>query len=258
MSSFHSVQVRADKAEPLVELLEQDPMLSMFRHFVGPPNQGWVAVLPQRIDKGIKVAKSLSHKLHTDAFAIRTYSQDAFLYAYFRNGEKHDEYCSSPEVMKQLQEMDDEMAAIVQEWEQGGMSAEEYGSRVNEYLSNFDARKARVLSEIRRIQASLEAGYDLISAEFRGKEAADIFREAFPREDTAQYLRTRKSSGAAGGKPAAYPHLVSDPSAVARLLSGKGNASELLERFAAALKMPCALTSYQHVSEKPEGWTHVG
>lgn len=263
-SSYHNVQVRSDAKQAVIDLLENDPALSLFEYFVSDPNNGWVAVLPQRIDKGVKTAKSLSHKLHTDAFSFRTYSQDAFLYAYFRNGEKHDEFCSSPGVMKQLQEMDDEMASIVLQWEQGDLSAEEYRDRVAEYLSNFDARKARVLGEIDRVVGSAwsEKTFrlisDIVTAEFRGKEADDIVREVVSKRfPNVRVEDAMPKAASTGGKPNTYAHLLKDAPSVERLLKSSIPAMEMLDRLGSLLGVTRAASSFQHEVEHPTGLSRV-
>jgi hypothetical protein len=257
-ASFHNVQIRVASSEPVIELLESDPALSMFEYFIGEGG-GWIAVLPQRIDKGVKTARSLSHKLHTDAFSFRTFSQDAFLYSYFRNGEKHDEFCSSPDVLKQLQEMDDEMAAIVLQWEQGDLTADEYRERVAEYLANFDARKARIVSEIDRAVGSswsdktYQLISDIVSTEFRGKEADDIVREVLARKFPSARIDRRSSAPSSGGKPASFAHLIGDVAKVERILRTPQPAAAQLEQFAASLGISRATTSFQHELEQPTG-----
>lgn len=265
-ASYHSVQVRIGEKGPVVELLETDPALSLFDYFVGESVQGWVAVFPQRIDKGVKTAKSMSHKLHTDAFSLRTFAQDAFLYSYFRNGEKHDEYCSSPDVMKQLQDMDDEMASIVLQWEQGDLTAEEYRARVDEYLVHFDERKSRVLAEIERVigsswnSATLHTISDLVTSEFRGKEAdqliRDIVAKRFPSVRIDEEMRGGRSASS-GGKPNAYGHLAHDVAAVDRLLRAGGPAPDQMRQFASMLGMPNVAASFQHEIETPTGLLRV-
>lgn len=267
-SSFHNVQVRLEEARPAIELLETDPALSLFEYWVGASAQGWVSVLPQRIDKGVKVAKSLSQKLHTDAFSLRTFSSDAFLYVYFRNGEKHDEFCSSPDGMQRLQEMDEEMASIVLQWEEGEITASEYRERVNEYLANFDGRvdrvKAQIAAEIpgRSAEAAASLIGERVRAEFRGREAdkliLDILQKSFPRANAAALLQAgRQAAEPVGGKPFAFQHLA-EPAAVERILRSKLPASEQLRRFAEALRIPAALTSFQHALESPGGLTRIG
>jgi hypothetical protein len=262
-SSLHNVQVRHQDPAPIIELLEGDPMMSMFSYFVSAPADGWVSVLPQRIDKGLKVAKSLSQKLHTDTFCLRTYSEDAFLYAYFRNGEKHDEFCSSPQVLQQLQEMDDEMAAIVLQWEQGEISAEEYRERVNEYLSAFDGRVERTRAQIESVIRGKSAGdavpiiIETVRAEFRGKEADKLIRDIVSKRFPGTDVSLKPGGEASGGKPLAFQHLAS-PDNVERVLRSKASAADMLRRFALELKMKRADTSFQHVEAVPHGWTRVG
>src|SRR5574341_1028308 len=126
---FHGVQVRTEEFDRVVDLLRGDPALSRFEYYVGRPDRGWTGVFPRLIIRGPKVARSLSKHLHAHAFAFRTFGDDALLYEYYRNGERHDQYCSSPEAVRQLTDMDTELAEIVEQWEQGGLSAVEYRER---------------------------------------------------------------------------------------------------------------------------------
>jgi hypothetical protein len=266
MASYHSVQIRSGDAGAARELLDGDPALSMFEYLLSLPRNGWVTVLPKRIDKGRKTAKTLSLKLHTDGFFFRTYGSEAFLYSYFRNGEGHDEYCSRPDAVRDLQEMDDEMAAIVGEWEQGGISAAEYRERMDGYLSRFDDRVARVRAEARSVNGSerevAAAVGRLVTEEFRGREAEKIVREIlterFPGRDVAALVRaSRPPAASTGGTPRAFAHLLSDVAGVERLLASKGDAVDLLAGFAAFLRIEEAATSFQHAGAAP-GYTPCG
>ncbi|HLG43356.1 MAG TPA: hypothetical protein VI643_08330, partial [Planctomycetota bacterium] len=102
----HGVQVRTAEFDRTLDLLRGDPALSRFEYYVARPEGGWIGVYPRLIVRGPKAAKSLSKHLHTHAFAFRTFGNDALMYEYYRNGERHDQYCSSPEAVRQLTDMD--------------------------------------------------------------------------------------------------------------------------------------------------------
>lgn len=272
--SIHNVQVKASSAEPVLERISVDPVLSLFAFYVAEPVRGWVTVFPQRIDKGEKTAKLLSQKLKTDAFAFRVYLGESLMYAYFYAGELRDEYASAPDAMKESQEMDDELGDVVQKWEQGELSSAEYHSAVTEYLERHEARLAAAKEEIARqirgrpLEERVRLICELARTHLKGSGARQLAAQLslaevaadFPTMPEAQarakaselVARCAARGVSSGGNVMAYRHLLEDGKleSLGRLLRApQGTPSELLTRLAGFFGFGNTGTSFQHLEE---------
>ena len=272
---FHGVQLRTEDRERTSGLLRSDPALSKFEYYVGRPERGWVGVYPRLIVRGPKAARSLSKLLHTHSFAFRTFGDDALLYEYYRNGERHDQFCSSPEAVRQLTDMDAELAEIVEQWEQGGLSAVEYRERVDAYLQTYDAKVAEVRSRVqaairgRGPEQAVEAACEIVYETFRGKKADRMIVESLEgrfvqpaeRRRAVEHFDARLRDGPAGGNAATFQALLQGPGGVeevSRLLRSKDlGGLEILDRLAARLGISGIQTSYQSIENQDAGWIKV-
>jgi hypothetical protein len=272
---YHNVQVRAAERERLIELLRRDPALSRFEYYVGPQEGPWLGVFPRLIIRGPKVAKGVSKHLRTHAFAFRTFGEGALLYEYYRNGERHDRYSSAPDVVRKGTDMDSELADIVEQWEEGILSAAEYRERVDGYLGSYDSKlqsvKAQAEGALRTLEPKEAArvASDVVYEVFRGAQADRAilevlerrFQDPGERRMALEAFEALTAEGPAGGDPRAYQELLdSQPEldavrAILRRADREGAA--ILRSLGAKLEMGRVELSYQHIEDSKEGFTKV-
>lgn len=272
---YHHVQVRTGDRNRLVELLRTDPALSRFEYYVGPGIGPWIGVYPRLILRGPKVAQGASKHLKTHAFAFRTFGEGVLLYEYYRNGERHDRYSSSPDAVRRLSDMDPELAEIVRQWEEGMLSADEYRERVDRYLALYDEKveavKGRAENALRLVLPSDAARvvFEVVHEVFRGAKADQIVLEVLDRRfghprdrhaarEAFEALRREESYG---GEPDVYRELLPDPNGVhavrSVLHSVRQDGVSILRELAAKLGMGGVDLSFQQIDESNKAFEKI-
>lgn len=259
----------------VISLLRVDPALSRFDYYVGPEGGQWVGVYPRLIVRGPKVAKSLSKHLKTHAFTFRTFGEGALLYEYYRNGERHDRYTSSPDAVRRMTDMDTGLAEIVEQWEEGMLSAVEYRRRIDGYLATHDdmlkAVKEQAAGALRGVcpAEAARVAADVVYEVIRGAKADRVVREALDRRfaDPDERRRAHEAfeallrEGAAGGDPRAYQELFSEPGGVETVSSllhamHRGGA-EILRELGKKLGMSGVELSFQRIDGLDGGFERI-
>lgn len=263
---FHSVHVRTEDEGGIHELLRLDPALRTMEFLVADLRNGWLSLYPKLILHGTKVAKRISGRHHTHAFAFRIYGKDALLYEYYRNGRLLDRFSSAPDEVREASEMDEDLEEVVARWENGELSAEEYRERIEGYLAGFEDKVSRAKAEARvalsgkPVPEAVRAAHEIVHRYFRGKNADRVLRElleeGFPdpadrRKAAETYAGFRSRPEVPGGDPRVYRELLG-PGGVERLirlLRSKRGGKELLRGICAELGITGGECSYQHIEE---------
>lgn len=105
---FDSIHIRTDDSEAVNSALEQLAKDTDYKFWVGPVNQGWICVCPDKIDSQEPVSAKIAARLPDDVLHLMVHDDDVFSYYLYRGGKLMDQYNSHPEYFDETSQGDRE------------------------------------------------------------------------------------------------------------------------------------------------------